>query len=103
MKSLRIGVWAVAAALLITGVAWASGEAGTTVHKTSGVIEKVDTATNHLVVKVGTKTEEFALMPSTRIAEGATTLSASQLTAGASVRLEWTMANGARRKPPIPL
>lgn len=97
MKSPRIGIWAIAAALLITGVAWASGEAGATVHRTTGVIEKVDTGTNQLVVKVGTKTEEFTLAPSTRIAEGATTMSASQLAAGASVRLEWTMANGSRQ------
>jgi hypothetical protein len=97
MKSFRTGVWVAAAALLIAGAVWASGASSRArVERATGTIQKVDTAMNRIEVKVGLKTEEFVLTPSTRISQGTSTLTASQLAAGQSVHLEWTMSGTSR-------
>jgi hypothetical protein len=92
-----MGIWAAAAALLIAGTVWASGTAGSArVERATGVIQKVDAAMNRIEVKIGTKTEEFALLPGTRITQGSATLTASQLATGQSVHLEWTLSGSSR-------
>jgi hypothetical protein len=98
MKSLRTGILAGAAALLLAVAAQAATNAATThVDKASGVVVKVDTAANRLDVKIGTASEEFTLVPATRITQGTATLGASQLRAGDHVRLEWKTVAGARQ------
>ena len=98
MKSLRMGVWVAAAALLIAGAVWASDSSGSPrVEKGTGTIQKVDTAMNRIEVKVGMRTEAFTLVPDTRISQGSTTLTASELAAGQNVHLEWTLSGSTRQ------
>lgn len=98
MKSLRMGVWVAAAVLLIAGTAWASEMSSSArVEKSTGTIQKVDTAMNRIEVKVGVRTETFMLSPDTRIMQGSTTLTPSQLATGQNVHLEWTISGKTRQ------